>query len=80
MFYLSLEDADLLYNNVIHPDAGPWSRKQREQLRDPREITKLPYRTGTACFDGCYHHVYIIPSAGGTPKRLVNSSHLHRKA
>lgn len=70
-----LEDADLLYNSTLRPDAKAWSMKQRDQLRDPREITKLPYRTGTAFFDGCYHHVYIIPSAGGTPKRLTTGDY-----
>ncbi len=72
-----LEDAGLLYSEVLHPDARDWSGKQREQLRDPREITRLPYRTGTAFFDGCYHHVYIIPSDGGMPKRLTPGDYHH---
>ncbi len=72
-----LEDAGLLYSGTLQPDAKAWSGKQRDRLRDPREITKLPYRTGTAFFDGCYHHVYIIPSGGGKPKRLTIGDYHH---
>ena len=72
-----LEDRELLYSSALSADNKAWSQKQRDALRDPREITKLPYRTGTAFFDGCYHHVYIVPSEGGAPKRLTNGDYHH---
>ena len=72
-----LEDKGLLYNPAFSGENKEWSSRQREALKDPREITRLPYRTGTAFFDGCYHHVYIIASTGGTPKRLSHGDWHH---
>lgn len=65
-----LEDKGLLYEPCFAGLSEAWSAKHREQLKDPREITKLPYRTGTAFYDGRYSHVYIISAEGGVPRRL----------
>ncbi len=73
----ALEDRGLLYDPTIRKFSGEWSQKHRAGLKDPRIITKLPYRTGRAFFDSCYRHIYVIPSMGGAPKRLTNGDFHH---
>ncbi|HHY88908.1 MAG TPA: prolyl oligopeptidase family serine peptidase [Chloroflexi bacterium] len=73
----ALEDSGQLHDPRMRAEALDWSGQHRESLRDPRTITRLPYRTGTSFFDGQYSHVYIIPAAGGAPKRLSNGDFHH---
>jgi dipeptidyl aminopeptidase/acylaminoacyl peptidase/pterin-4a-carbinolamine dehydratase len=73
----ALEDAGKLYNPMLRSLNQEWSREHRASLRDPRIITKLPYRTGTSFFDGQYDHIYLISAAGGVPRRLSNGNFHH---
>ena len=73
----ALEDKGVLYDSPVSGFASDWSGDQRQALKDPRVITQLPYRTGTSFFDGKYHHVYVIPVSGGTPKRLTSGMFHH---
>jgi dipeptidyl aminopeptidase/acylaminoacyl peptidase len=66
------------------PPADAWSaRREREQRqrdeelrRDPRVVTRLPYRSGTSFFDGRRRHVYLVSLPEGdletppAPRRL----------
>jgi dipeptidyl aminopeptidase/acylaminoacyl peptidase/pterin-4a-carbinolamine dehydratase len=72
-----LEDEGRMYDPVLRPDILDWSKAHRDSLRDPRVITKLPYRTGTSFFDGQYEHIYVIPASGGTPRRLSSGNFHH---
>ncbi len=72
-----IEDMGLLYHPTIRRFAGEWIEKERAAIKDPRVITKLPYRTGTEFFDGRYRHIYVMPFNGGTPKRLTNGDFHH---
>jgi dipeptidyl aminopeptidase/acylaminoacyl peptidase/pterin-4a-carbinolamine dehydratase len=72
-----LEDAGILYDPALQNLTAGWSKTHREMLRDPREIKKLPYRTGTSFFDGQYQHVYVVPSSGGEPRRLSHGDFHH---
>ena len=72
-----MEDRGLMYDPVIRRFSGEWSEKHRAGLKDPRIITKLPYKTGKDFFDGRYRHIYVIPAKGGTPKRLTNGDFHH---
>ena len=72
-----LEDQGVLYNPVLGGVAAEWSKEHRNRLQDPRQIDKLPYRTGTSFFDGKYRHIYVIPAEGGTPKRLSHGDFHH---
>lgn len=73
----ALEDSGQLYDPLLQSFAADWSKNHREGLKDPRVITRLPYRTGTSFFDGQYQHVYVIPAAGGIPRRLSNGNFHH---
>ena len=70
-----LEDEGVLYAAPFSGINAKWSEDHRASLKDPREITKLPYRTGTEFFDGRYEQVYIIPAEGGIPKRLTDGDY-----
>ena len=72
-----MEDRGLMYDPVIRRFSGEWSEKHRAGLKDPRIITKLPYKTGKDFFDGRYRHIYVIPAKGGTPKRLTDGDFHH---
>jgi len=72
-----LEDQGVLYDPVVSGVAAEWSKDHRARLQDPRQIDKLPYRTGTSFFDGKYRHIYAIPAAGGTPRRLSHGDFHH---
>lgn len=73
----SIEDSNLMYCQASLEMTKAWAINHQQELKDPRLITKLPYRTGTSFFDGKYRHVYIISSTGGMPKRLSNGTYHH---
>ena len=73
----ALEDGGQMFDPTLRSEMKDWSREHRESLRDPRTITKLPYRTGTSFFDGQYSHVYVIPAEGGAPRRLSSGDFHH---
>ena len=72
-----LEDLGVLYNKGLKEVPKEWSKMHRQELQDPRVVTQLPYRTGTAFFDGCYQHIYVISSKGGSLMRLSNGEYHH---
>lgn len=72
-----LEDEGVLFNSHVAPLTQNWVAKHHTDLKDPRVITKLPYRTGISFFDGLYQHVYVMPAAGGTPQRLTSGMFHH---
>ncbi len=73
----ALEDGGQMFDPTLRSELKDWSREHRKSLRDPRTITKLPYRTGTSFFDGQYSHVYVISGQGGAPRRLSSGDFHH---
>ncbi|NLE75220.1 MAG: prolyl oligopeptidase family serine peptidase [Chloroflexi bacterium] len=73
----ALEDSGAGYDPNLAEEVAAWRETHRAKLKDPRVITKLPYRTGKEFFDGRYRHVYVIPAAGGPPKRLTDGDWHH---
>jgi dipeptidyl aminopeptidase/acylaminoacyl peptidase/pterin-4a-carbinolamine dehydratase len=72
-----LEDRGVVQDPACRGAVDAWRETHREALRDPRVIEKLPYRTGTSFFDGQYRHVYVVPVAGGAPRRLTDGDFHH---
>ncbi|NLE75219.1 MAG: prolyl oligopeptidase family serine peptidase [Chloroflexi bacterium] len=73
----ALEDQGVAHDPNLKPEMTAWQETHRARLKDPRVITKLPYRTGTDFFDGRYAHVYVISADGGAPKRLTDGDWHH---
>ncbi|MBI9043793.1 MAG: prolyl oligopeptidase family serine peptidase [Anaerolineaceae bacterium] len=72
-----MEDAGIAFDVALQNSVANWSKESRRSKKDPRVIEKLPYKTGTSFFDGCYRHIYVMPSKGGKSRRLSDGDFHH---